>query len=160
MTHENFSEADRVRNALQAAGVESRIQEFSASTRTAQDAAAAIGISVSQIVKSLVFFSGESPVLVLMSGSNRLDPQRLAAITGAEIRKADAETVRGVTGYAIGGVPPIGFPTRLLTFIDLDLTRYETIWAAAGTPRHVFETTPDDLVRVTSGTVGELKLES
>jgi len=75
-------------------------------------------------------------------------------------RRADAETVRGVTGYAIGGVPPIGFPTRLLTFIDLDLTRYETIWAAAGTPRHVFETTPDDLVRVTSGTVGELKLES
>ncbi len=160
MTHDNFSAVDRVRNALEAAGLSSRVEEFPASTRTAQDAAAAIGTSVGQIVKSLIFLSGESPVLVLMSGSNRLDPDRLAALTGAAIRKADAETVRAATGYAIGGVPPIGFPTRLPTFIDRDLLRYETIWAAAGTPRHVFQMDPADLARVTTGSVAELKQES
>jgi len=160
MTHENLSAVDRVRNALEAAGLPSRIEEFPASTRTAQEAAAAIGTSVSQIVKSLIFLSGDSPVLVLMSGGNRLDPDRLAALTGAEIRKADAQTVRATTGYAIGGIPPIGFPTGLPAYIDRDLMQYETVWAAAGTPRHVFQMTPADLVRVTTGTVAELKPES
>lgn len=157
MTHETFSSVDRVRNALAAAGLPPRVEEFPASTRTAEEAAAAIGTSASQIVKSLVFLSGESPVLVLMSGGNRLDTDRLAALTGAMIRKADAQTVRAATGYAIGGVPPIGFPASLPTFIDRDLMKYETVWAAAGTPRHVFPASPADLVRVTSGTVAELK---
>jgi Cys-tRNA(Pro) deacylase len=160
MTHEKSSAVERVRNALEAAGLDSRIEEFPASTRTAQDAATAIGTSVGQIVKSLVFLSGGDPVLVLMSGSNRLDPQRLAAITGAEIRKADAETVRSATGYAIGGVPPIGFPATLPTVIDRDLMQYATIWAAAGTPRHVFPISPLDLTRVTAATVALLRVEA
>jgi Cys-tRNA(Pro) deacylase len=159
MTHEKISAVERVRNALEAAGLESGIEEFPASTRTAQDAATAIGTSVGQIVKSLVFLSGETPVLVLMSGSNRLEPQHLAALTGAEIRKADADTVRSATGYAIGGVPPIGFPAKLPTFIDRDLMQYATIWAAAGTPRHVFPISPSDLTRVTAATVALLRVE-
>jgi prolyl-tRNA editing enzyme YbaK/EbsC (Cys-tRNA(Pro) deacylase) len=94
-----------------------------------------------------------------MSGSNRLDPDRLTALTAAQIRKADAETVRAATGYAIGGVPPLGFPTGLPTYIDRELLQYQTVWAAAGTPRHVFAVTPADLVRVTNGLVVELRLE-
>lgn len=159
MAHEKISAVDRVRAALEAAGLRSRVEEFPASTRTAVDAAAAIGTSVGQIVKSLIFVSGEVPVLVLMSGSNRLDLARLALIRGMEIRKADADTVRAATGYAIGGVPPLGFLTPLPTYIDRDLLQYETIWAAAGTPRHVFALTPADLVRVTSGTVATLSVE-
>lgn len=159
MAHEKISAVDRVRAALEAAGLASRIEEFPASTRTAVDAAAAIGTSVGQIVKSLIFVSAKTPVLVLMSGSNLLDEDRLAHITGEGIRKADAETVRAATGYAIGGVPPIGFPAPLPTYIDRDLLKYETVWAAAGTPRHVFALTPTDLVRITSGTVAELRLE-
>jgi prolyl-tRNA editing enzyme YbaK/EbsC (Cys-tRNA(Pro) deacylase) len=159
MAHEKISAVDRVKVALEAAGLQPRVEEFPVSTRTAVDAAAAIGTSVGQIVKSLIFLSGPAPVLVLMSGSNRLDLARLSALTGAAIRKADAEVVRTATGYAIGGVPPLGFPTGLPTYIDRDLLQYQTVWAAAGTPRHVFAITPADLVRVTNGTVGELRAE-
>ena len=158
MTREKIGAVERVDAALEALGIEARIREFAASTRTAEDAAAAIGTSVAQIVKSLVFLSGEAPVLVLMSGSNRLDPDRLAAITGARIRKAEADLVRTATSYAIGGVPPIGFPAPLPTFIDRDLTGYDVLWAAAGTPRHVFPLAPSELLRATAGTVADLKL--
>src|ERR1700736_3537703 len=147
----------RVQAALRAAGVDARIEEFPASTRTAREAAATVGTSVGQIVKSLVFVSGNSPVLALVSGVNQLDTQRLAALTGAAIGKADADAVRRATGYAIGGVPPIGFPAPIPTFIDRDLLQYDVVWAAAGTPRHVFPIAPQDLVRITSGRVADLK---
>jgi prolyl-tRNA editing enzyme YbaK/EbsC (Cys-tRNA(Pro) deacylase) len=116
-----------------------------------------VGTSVGQIVKSLVFLAGGAPVLALVSGANRLDPQRLADLTGLPIGKADADAVRQATGYAIGGVPPIGFPAPLPTFIDRDLLQYDVVWAAAGTPRHVFPIAPRDLVRITGARVGELR---
>jgi prolyl-tRNA editing enzyme YbaK/EbsC (Cys-tRNA(Pro) deacylase) len=137
--------------------VAARIEEFPASTRTAQEAADAVGTSVGQIVKSLVFLAGDSPVLALVSGANRLDPDRLAALTGLPIGKADADAVRHATGYSIGGVPPIGFPAPIPTFVDRDLLEYDVVWAAAGTPRHVFPIAPQDLVRVTGGRVVALK---
>jgi Cys-tRNA(Pro) deacylase len=148
----------RVQAALTAAGVDARIEEFPTSTRTAQEAAATVGTSVGQIVKSLVFLAGGSPVMALVSGVNQLDTQRLAALSGAEIGKADADAVRQATGYSIGGVPPIGFPTPIPTFIDRDLLQYDVVWAAAGTPRHVFPIVPQELVRITGGRVADLKL--
>jgi prolyl-tRNA editing enzyme YbaK/EbsC (Cys-tRNA(Pro) deacylase) len=155
---QRLSAPERVRAALSAAGVEARIDEFPSSTRTAQEAAAAVGTSVGQIVKSLVFLAGEAPVLALVSGANQLGPARLAALTGRPIRKADADAVRRATGYSIGGVPPTGFPAPIPTFIDRDLLLYDLVWAAAGTPRHVFPIAPADLVRITGGTVADLKL--
>jgi prolyl-tRNA editing enzyme YbaK/EbsC (Cys-tRNA(Pro) deacylase) len=148
---------DRVRLALQAAHVDTRIEEFPSSTRTAQEAAAAVGIQVGQIVKSLVFLAGGAPVLALVSGANQLDSARLAVLTGLPIAKADAEAVRQATGYAIGGVPPTGFPAPIPTFIDPDLLQYELLWAAAGTPRHVFAIAPGELLRITDGTIADLK---
>ncbi len=150
------SAPDRVRAALSAAGVEARIAEFPSSTRTAQEAASAVGTSVGQIVKSLVFLAGGAPVLALVSGANQLDPESLAALTGHPTGEADADAVRQATGYSIGGVPPIGFPAPISTFIDRDLLHYDVVWAAAGTPRHVFPIAPADLVRVTGGRVAEL----
>jgi prolyl-tRNA editing enzyme YbaK/EbsC (Cys-tRNA(Pro) deacylase) len=149
----------RVQAALTAAGVDTRIEEFPSSTRTAQEAAATVGTSVGQIVKSLVFLAGDTPVVALVSGANRLDPQRLAALSGASIGKADADAVRQATGFAIGGVPPIGFPAPIPTFIDRDLLQYDAVWAAAGTPRHVFPIAPQELVRITGGTVADLKAD-
>ena len=127
-----------------------RIVEYSAGTRTAADAAAAIGCEVGQIVKSLVFRAGkEGPaVLVLCAGSNTVDSRKLGLV------KADADFVREVTGYAIGGVPPWNWarpPAR--TLIDRDLMTFDEIWAAAGTPRHVFPLTPAELVAITGGEV-------
>ena len=152
------SAPDRVRAALEAAGVEARIQEFGVSTRTAQEAADAVGTSVGQIVKSLLFIAAETPVLALVSGVNQLDTERLGALTGSVITRASADAVRAATTYAIGGVPPAGFPAPIPTYIDRDLMQYEVIWAAAGTPRHVFPITPADLLRLTGGTVGDLKV--
>jgi len=153
---QRLSAPDRVRAALFAAGVAARIEEFPSSTRTAQDAADAVGTSVGQIVKSLVFLAGSAPVLALVSGANQLDPARLAALTGSAIGKADADAVRRATGYSIGGVPPTGFPAPIPTFVDRDLLQYDVVWAAAGTPRHVFPIAPEDLVRITGGRVAEL----
>ena len=153
---QRLSAPDRVQAALSAAGIAASIEEFPSSTRTAQEAAAAVGTSVGQIVKSLLFLAGDAPVLALVSGANRLDTARLAALTGTQIGKADADAVRQATGYAIGGVPPTGFPAPITTFIDRDLLQYEVVWAAAGTPRHVFPIAPLDLVRITGGRVAEL----
>src|ERR1700687_532614 len=154
---QRLSPPERVQAALLAAGVTGRIEEFPSSTRTAQDAAAAVGTSVEQIVKSLVFLAGDTPVLALLAGANRLDPARLTEITGLPIGKADADAVRQATGYAIGGVPPIGVPAPVPTLLDRDLLQYDVVWAAAGTPRHVFPIAPQDLVRITSGRVADLK---
>ena len=155
-----LSAPERVQAALNAAGVNAPIQEFPASTRTAQDAAATVGTSVGQIVKSLVFLAGDSPVLALVSGVNRLDTERLGVLSGAAIDKADANRVRQATGYAIGGVPPTGFPAPIPTFIDRDLLQYDVVWAAAGTPRHVFPIAPTELLRITGGRVADLKLRA
>jgi prolyl-tRNA editing enzyme YbaK/EbsC (Cys-tRNA(Pro) deacylase) len=154
---EQSSTAQRVAAALRAAGVNPDIKKFADSTRTAQDAATAIGTTVGQIVKSLVFLSDDQPVLALVSGSNQLDPAKLSTLTGGEIRKADAAAVRQATGYAIGGVPPVGFAKPIRTFIDRDLLQYAEIWAAAGTPNDVFRTSADELLALTRATVADLK---
>jgi prolyl-tRNA editing enzyme YbaK/EbsC (Cys-tRNA(Pro) deacylase) len=125
-------------------------REFPEGTRTAQDAAAAIGCSVGQIVKSLVFVRDHQPVLVLCSGSNTVDAQRLG------LMKADADVVRRATGFAIGGVPPYGHPAPLDTLVDEDLLGHDEIWAAAGTPRSVFPLTPAELVERSGGTVARV----
>jgi prolyl-tRNA editing enzyme YbaK/EbsC (Cys-tRNA(Pro) deacylase) len=148
---EQLSAPQRVLAALREAGLHTEVRQFAESTRTAQDAAHAIGTTVGQIVKSLVFISDDRPVLALVSGSNQLDPDKLSRLTGAEIRKADAAAVRGATGYVIGGVPPTGFAQPIETFIDRDLLQYDEIWAAAGTPHHVFRTTPRELILLTGG---------
>ncbi|MGB9879954.1 MAG: YbaK/EbsC family protein, partial [Anaerolineae bacterium] len=125
------------------------------STRTAAEAAQAVGCAVGQIVKSLVFRGKEThkPILVLASGANRVDEKALAHWVGEPIEKADADFVREQTGFAIGGVPPIGHIQPLPTYIDQDLLLYDEIWAAAGTPHAVFRLTPADLVRMTNGMV-------
>lgn len=151
------STPERVRAALLAAGIRAEVVHFDATTRTAADAASAIGTSVGQIVKSLVFLAGGRPVLALVSGSNQLDPEKLARLTGSPIGKADADAVRRATGYAIGGVPPTGFPRSVPTYIDRDLLQYDEVWAAAGTPHDVFRIAPGELVRVTAGEVGDLR---
>src|SRR2546428_13844686 len=154
---QQLSAPERVEAALKAAGVSTRIEEFPASTRTAQEAAATVGTSAGQIVKSLVFLAGDSPVVALVSGVNLLDTDRLGALMGAAIGKADANRVRRATGYAIGGVPPTGFPGPIPTVIDRDLLQYDIVSAAAGTPRHVFAIAPAELVRITGGRVADLK---
>lgn len=154
---QELSAPDRVRVALTAAGIRTDIRHFDATTRTAQDAATAIGTSVAQIVKSLVFLAGTHPVLALVSGSNQLDVEKLSALTGDRISKADAEIVRRATSFAIGGVPPFGFPAPIPTYIDRDFLQHDVVWAAAGTPHHVFPIAPGELIRVTSGTVADLR---
>ena len=129
-------------------GVRPEVQEFPDGTRTAIDAANAVGCEVGAIVKSLVFVADERPVLVLTSGAHRVDEVRLAAFLGAgSVRKADADEVRSATGYAIGGTPPFGHDTELPVLIDPALLTHALVWAAAGTPRTVFPLAPDALVR-------------
>jgi Cys-tRNA(Pro) deacylase len=145
----------RVQATLRTLGYTGQIQEHEVSTRTAVEAAQAAGCQVGQIVKSLVFRlepPGEA-VLVLVSGSNRVHEKRLGRLLGGTLARADADDVHEVSGFAIGGVPPVGHRTALKTFIDEDLLQYDTVWAAAGTPNAVFEITPSDLVRITGGQV-------
>ena len=149
--------AARVRAALQALGVESEVIELAESARTAAQAATACGVAVGQIVKSLVFLAGGEPILVLVSGANQADERRLAVLSGQNVRRADADAVRSATGYAIGGVPPVGHPRPLRVFIDRDLLDYDRLIAAAGTPHAVFPITPAELCRVTGGAVADLK---
>ena len=146
----------RVADALAALGIQSEITEFAESTRTAEQAAAAVNAVVGQIVKSLVFLAGERPVLALVSGANRVDTQRLSAVAGGLITRADADLVRQATGYSIGGVPPIGYTASLATYLDRDLLQYEQVWAAAGTPNAVFPIAPDELQRITGAAVADL----
>ncbi len=133
------------------------LHRYPAGTRTAADAAAAIGCDVAQIVKSLVFSADGDPVLVLTSGANRVDTDAVATLHGATaVTKADAALVRDATGYAIGGTPPFGHPTTLPTWIDRDLLAHEVVWAAAGTPDSVFPLPPGRLVELTGGTVADI----
>lgn len=145
----------RVQEALAAAGIPARIVELPASTRTAVEAAAAVGCTVGQIAKSLVFRRADTdePVLVVASGANRVDERAVAARLGSDIGKADADFVRRATGFAIGGVPPLGHVSRIRTLIDEDLLKFDVIWAAAGTPNAVFSTDPRQLVAGIRGEV-------
>lgn len=152
--------ARKVQDALSARGMSLQVVELSASTRTANEAAQVIGCSVGQIVKSLVFKAKRSgrPVLVIASGSNRVDERKIEALIEEPLGKADAEFVRQQTGFVIGGVPPVGHSRPLLTFVDADLLAYSEIWAAAGTPHAVFRLTPQELCNLTDGEVIELKV--
>lgn len=148
---------ERVRRAVERAGLAARIVEFGGSTRTAEDAARAIGCQVGQIVKSLVFVAGGEPLLLLVSGANLVDLDRLEALAGRKVRRADAQEVRRYTGFAIGGVPPAGHDRRLRVLMDPDLLGYEEVWAAAGTPKAVFSLPPRDLQRLARAEVVALK---
>lgn len=140
-----------------ALGPQFQVLEFDASTRTSQDAAAAIGCTVAEIAKSLIFKSAEGrPVLVIASGVNRIDERKVAAVVGGKIGRADADFVRDATGFAIGGVPPVGHARPPIVLIDRDLEQFAFLWAAAGTPNAVFKVTPADLVRLTRGQVADV----
>jgi prolyl-tRNA editing enzyme YbaK/EbsC (Cys-tRNA(Pro) deacylase) len=151
--------ARRVQAALAARGVGFEVKEFPASTRTSAEAADAIGCAVAQIAKSLVFRGAESgaAVLIIASGANRVDPAKAETLLGEAIGRADADFVRAATGFAIGGVPPLGHDRPLVTLIDEDLLAFGEIWAAAGTPNAVFRLSPGDLSELTGGRVGDLK---
>ena len=136
---------------------EFEVRSFPEGTRTAEDAARAIGCSIGQIVKSLVFVAAGRPVVALVSGANRLDTDRLGKLAGEPVVKADAETTRSATGYAIGGVPPFGHAQPLSVFVDRDLLGYAVVWAAAGRPDSVFALTPARLLEISGGTAADLK---
>jgi prolyl-tRNA editing enzyme YbaK/EbsC (Cys-tRNA(Pro) deacylase) len=137
----------------------SRVREMPTTTRTAEDAARVVGCSVAQIAKSLVFRSQTTglPILVIASGTNRVNEKTIGALIGETLEKAGADFVRAKTGFAIGGVPPIGHTEPLITFLDEDLLHQDEIWAAAGTPRAVFRLTPTELQRITDGRVISVK---
>ena len=138
-------------------GPEFQVLEFEASTRTSQEAAAAIGCTVAEIAKSLIFRSADGrAVLVIASGVNRVDEKKVRALLGQKIERADADFVREATGYAIGGVPPVGHATVPIVLIDDDLQRFAFVWAAAGTPNAVFRIVPADLIRLTQGQVADI----
>ena len=146
--------AERVQELLRAAGSEARVRQLPITARTSADAAAAIGCTVAQIAKSLVFKSRSGkPVLVIASGANRVDESKIATALGEPIGKADASFVRDTSGYAIGGVAPIGHAMPPRIFIDEDLCEHASLWAAAGHPHAVFPVTAAELERLTGGTV-------
>jgi prolyl-tRNA editing enzyme YbaK/EbsC (Cys-tRNA(Pro) deacylase) len=147
--------AQRVQDALAALGLPCRVVELPGSTRTAQEAAEAVGCSVAQIVKTLVFRGAQTgkPILVVASGANRVNEARLGELAGEPIAKADAAFVREQTGFAIGGVAPLGHPRPIETYIDADLLQHAEVWAAAGTPNAVFALSPADLQTIAGGSV-------
>lgn len=159
MSQSLSSNAQKVQNALQALGLTLQVVELPESTRTAVEAAQAIGCQVEQIVKSLVFKGkhSERPILVIASGSNRVNEKAIEAMIHEPLGKADADYVRFHTGFVIGGIPPLGHSEPLETFIDEDLFQYQEVWAAAGTPNAVFCLNPKDLPRMTNGKVISIK---
>lgn len=146
----------RFEDAIREAGIQVETRVFPAGTRTAEDAARAVGCEVGQIVKSLVFTAGGRPVVALVAGSNRLDPERLAALAGSPVAKAGADEVRAATGFAIGGVPPFGHATPLPVYMDRDLLAHEVVWAAAGRPDTVFPIAPRRLAELCQAEVADL----
>jgi prolyl-tRNA editing enzyme YbaK/EbsC (Cys-tRNA(Pro) deacylase) len=145
---------DRFTEAARVQGLHPEVRQFPQGTKTAEDAARAIGCEVGQIVKSLVFMASGSPVLALTSGANRVDTAALGALAGGEeVRRASPEEARAATGFAVGGTPPFGHQARIRTFVDPDLLAWEVVWAAAGTPDSVFPLSPLELVRASAGSV-------
>jgi prolyl-tRNA editing enzyme YbaK/EbsC (Cys-tRNA(Pro) deacylase) len=153
------SSAQKIQDQLKSLGYEYTVIEHTESTRTAQEAADRAGCELGQIVKSLIFKGKESgkPILVLTSGANRVDEKRISEYAGEAIGRAEADFVRAVTGFAIGGVPPIGHARQMETYLDEDFLQYETIWAAAGTPNAIFELKTSHLQAMTGGTVVRVK---
>lgn len=151
--------AQRIQELLAESGYDNRVVELPDSTRTAQEAADAIGCDTAQIAKSIVFRRkrADAPLLVVASGANRVNEKKLAAEIGDKLEKADADFVRGRTGFVIGGVAPIGHAEPLVTIIDEDLLQFDTLWAAAGHPKAVFQLTPAQLVEMTGGTVAAVR---
>jgi len=151
--------AQKIQDLLISLGYEYQVVEHAESTRTALEAAERAGCALGQIVKSLIFRGRESgkPILVLTSGANRVDEKRIREYAGEGIGKADADFVRTVTGYAIGGVPPLGHAQKMETYLDEDFLVYETVWAAAGTPNAIFELKTSDLQRMTDGNIVRIK---
>ena len=153
MSAELSGSAAKVQAALAGFGLGFEVVEFDQSTRTAAEAAAAIGCETAQIAKSILFRikSQDRPLMVVASGANRIDEKKVRDLIGEKPGKADADFVRARTGYVIGGVPPVGHTERIETLVDEDLFRFGEIWAAAGTPRAVFRLTPEQLLRITGG---------
>ena len=147
----------KVQAAITEHGLDRQVIELEVHARTSQQAADALGVTVGQIVKSLVFTADGRPLLVVASGANRVDERRLGELAGGRIRRADPDTVKRATGYTIGGVPPIGLAGPLAVYVDRDLLGYELVYAAAGRPECVFPIAPDELVRVTGGQVVDIK---
>jgi prolyl-tRNA editing enzyme YbaK/EbsC (Cys-tRNA(Pro) deacylase) len=148
----------RFERAARDRGLSLEILRFPEGTRTAPDAARAVGCDVGQIVKSLVFMAGTEPILALTSGDNRADLEKLSQLVGGvTVRRADAEEARAATGFGIGGTPPFGFTGNVRVFMDADLLRYDEIWAAAGTPDAVFRTTPEELRAAAGAEVADFK---
>lgn len=159
MTNVLSPSAQKVQDALLARGFANRVIEHDATTRTSAEAAAAVGCSIGQIAKSVIFRAkgSDRPILVVASGPNRVNEKAIETQLGVRLGKADAEYVRARTGFVIGGVPPLAHSEPVETFIDEDLTRFGEIWAAAGTPKAVFKLTPDELKRMTGGRVVSIK---
>ena len=151
--------AQKIQDLLHSLGYNYVVIEHAESTRTAQEAADRAGCELGQIVKSLIFRGRTSgkPILVLTSGANRVDEKRISEYAGESIGKADADFARAVTGFAIGGVPPIGHVEKIETYLDEDLQQYLVVWAAAGTPNAIFELTPSDLQEMTDGKTVRVK---
>ena len=151
--------AQKIQNLLTELGYAYTVVEHAESTRTAQEAADRAGCQLAQIVKSLIFRGKASnkPILVLTSGANRVDEKRISSYAGEPIARADADFVRAVTGFAIGGVPPIGHLQPMETYIDEDFLAFPVIWAAAGTPNAIFELKTEDLSKMTGGKVAQVK---
>ncbi len=159
MQEERRSSSKRLQDTLKALGFENEVIELKETTRSAKDAARAVGCRVEQIAKSIVFRSGKTnqSILVVASGPNRINEKKISEIISEPLLKADADFVKEKTGYAIGGVPPLGHAEAPLTFIDEDLLQYGEIWAAAGTPNAVFKLAPGDLQKMTDGRVISVK---
>jgi len=151
--------AQKIQDVLNSLGYDYTVIEHTESTRTAQEAAERAGCELGQIVKSLIFRGKESgkPIIVLTSGSNRVDEKRISEYAGEAISKADADFVRAVTGFAIGGVPPVGHLQKIETYMDEDFLQYETVWAAGGTPNAIFELKTTDLQKMTNAKVVKVK---
>jgi len=158
MRHLSCDPMTRFESWLAQSGAGVTVRQFPQGTRTAGDAAKAVGCEIGQIVKSLVFVAAGRPVVALVSGPNRLDESRLAALAGEPVVKADANTARSVTGYAIGGVPPFGHAGDVPVFMDRDLLVYPVVWAAAGRPDSVFEIAPERLRELSNAQVMDLKV--
>ncbi|MDL1911891.1 YbaK/EbsC family protein [Chloroflexi bacterium CFX6] len=151
--------AQKIQDTLKSLGYNYTVIEHAESTRTAQEAAERAGCELGQIVKSLIFKGKASgkPILVLTSGANRVDEKRIRDYAGEAVSRADADFVRAVTGFAIGGVPPVGHVQQIETYMDEDFLQYETVWAAAGTPNAIFELKTSDLQKMTGGRVARVK---
>lgn len=148
-------------NYLKSNKLDIKIHDFDEFTHTAQQAADALKCTVSEIAKSLIFKSASGkPILVVASGSNRVDTAKIASLLGESIDKADADFVKNTTSYTIGGVPPFAFPNKIITFIDEDLLKFDHIWAAAGTNNSVISLTPDNLINLTQGKIANIKLSA